>query len=304
MSLAFPKIWHLGVPQVSRLYEGPIEITEKIDGSQFNFGVRENLLVMRSKGAEVTSDSQDKLFRPVGTYVESLKDKIQSAYPGWWFHGETLAKPKHNTLEYEKTPTNHFALFAARKPDGTYVKDHTILAGIADSLGVSVVPLLWTGVRTSPLGMEELEEFLKRKSFLGLADIEGIVIKNYGESLLIGGQLVPILSAKYVSEGFKEKHSKGWESYQDKLQALLHEYRTEARWHKAVQHLRERGELEVSPRDIGKLFKEVNVDSLEEIKAEVSERLFKHYWPTLSKILTNGLPEWYKGELVKGTYNV
>lgn len=32
MSITFPKIFHLGAPELDRLWNGPVEVTEKIDG--------------------------------------------------------------------------------------------------------------------------------------------------------------------------------------------------------------------------------------------------------------------------------
>lgn len=302
--MTFPKVWHLGTKQVERLYVGPIECTEKVDGSQFSFGVGLGMggLYMRSKGAEVLVNTQDKLFSPVANYVSSIFDKLDSKYVGWWFSGETLANPGHNTLKYNRVPKNHFALFAARMPDGTYVNSYSQLFDIAADLDVDVVPLLFSG-ESAPIDLDALKGYLDRESFLGGPKIEGIVIKNYTEQLLIGGQLIPILCAKYVSEEFKEKHSEGWASYGDKWQLFMESFRTEARWRKAVQHVRERGELQVSPKDIGNLLKEVNLDFIEESKQEWMEGAWKHYWKDQSRVLTRGFPEWYKEELVKGTYN-
>jgi hypothetical protein len=36
---AFPKILHIGNKQISDLFDGVVEITEKVDGSQLGFGV-------------------------------------------------------------------------------------------------------------------------------------------------------------------------------------------------------------------------------------------------------------------------
>lgn len=70
-----------------------------------------------------------------------------------------------------------------------------------------------------------------------------------------------------------------------------------------MQHLRDAGRLENSPRDIGPLMKEVNEDVLKECKEEITKALFDWAWKNISRGFTNGLPKWYKEELVKRPFN-
>ena len=85
----------------------------------------------------------------------------------------------------------------------------------------------------------------------------------------------------------------------DIIGRLIEEYRSEARWHKAVQHLEELGERENDPRDIGKLVREVCKDVHTECQDEIKEKLFKWAWKQVQNGLTRGLPEWYKELLLK-----
>lgn len=303
MTLTFPKIFALGTPYTARLFNGPVEVTEKIDGSQFNFRLgTDGVLTMRSKGAEVHPETADKNFRPVVDWVLSIRDRL---VPGAIYHGETLARPRHNILTYGRVPRNHFALFGHRRPDGAYL-DHDGLRYVAQDIGCEVVPCLFMGhfsVMASELGKEPLEiyrEWLDQESFLGGQKIEGFVIKNYAESVLLGGNPMTPLSAKYVSEAFKEKHKKEWESGPDKLAMLISQYQSKARWHKAIQHLRDKGELEQSPRDIGKLIKEVQIDLVEECRDEIRDELFKLFIDQIKRTAIRGLPEFYKELLAAG----
>jgi hypothetical protein len=109
------------------------------------------------------------------------------------------------------------------------------------------------------------------------------------------------LMAKYVSEAFREVHRKKKynSSRKDVIQNLVEHYRTDARWQKAVQHIRDEGKLEDSPTDIGSLIKEVCVDVHEECKDEIQEILFKHFWKQIARGITAGLPEWYKETLIE-----
>ena len=36
---SFPKIFHIGESMIQNLFKGEVEITEKLDGSQFDFGI-------------------------------------------------------------------------------------------------------------------------------------------------------------------------------------------------------------------------------------------------------------------------
>ena len=116
---------------------------------------------------------------------------------------------------------------------------------------------------------------------------------------MVGGLIFPITCAKFVSEKFKEKHSTEWTTGKDYFNNLLNSYRTEARWAKAVQHLRDDGKLEDDPRDIGNLIKEIHRDILDEEKEAFKEELWKLYHRELLGKSIKGFPEWYKLELVK-----
>ncbi len=111
---------------------------------------------------------------------------------------------------------------------------------------------------------------------------------------------------KYVSEAFKERHEKEWgeanPSGKDIAQNLIEKYRTEARWHKAIQHLRERGLLEGSPKDIGLVIREVGTDILKEEETAIKDALFTHYWKQINRGVTGGIASWYKLELAKSQF--
>ena len=110
------------------------------------------------------------------------------------------------------------------------------------------------------------------------------------------------LMGKFVSERFKEVHKGEWRkenpTSKDIIDQLVKAYRSPARWQKAVQHLREAGRLEGSPRDIGALIKEVPMDIEKECMEEIKELLWAWAWPKVRRGITAGLAEWYKEELL------
>lgn len=296
MAASFPKIWTIGTPQTERLFNGVVEITEKIDGSQFNFGKAEDgTPVYRSKGAQQTPGTPDKLFAPVMAWAESIIHKIPD---GTMLHGETLRGPHHSTLTYGRAPKNHFMLYGVSV--GTkFISDFSVLVNWAIELDCETVPL-WGHYELDGLSPERIEEFLSRESSLGGTEPEGFVVKNYAESYLIGGQFIPLLMGKYVTEAFKETHKTSWVTEGDHIEALKKSYRTEARWRKTVQHLRERGELKRAPQDIGPLMKELAEDFLTECEEDVKAKLWNHYKKDFVRTVGGGFPEWYKLQLATG----
>jgi hypothetical protein len=132
---------------------------------------------------------------------------------------------------------------------------------------------------------------------LGGQKVEGIVIKNHRRFGVDGKALM----GKWVSEAFKEVHRRDWKKTQpgsgDVLDRIGQEYRSKARWQKAILHLAERGELKTGPEDIGALIREVRRDIEEECRDEIATELFDWAKGHVMRKATAGLPEWYKEQL-------
>lgn len=275
-----------------------VEITEKIDGSQFVFGKNpEGKLFMRSKGAVIDQDCPPKLFKPAVDHVLSIQERIPSDTA---YYSETLSSPRHNTLKYGRVPINHIALYG--HTDYTRTKNldisHHMLRETAEHLDIEAVPLLYMGTLNSLI---DLKTYLDRDSVLNDVKIEGVVVKNYQRDLLISGEYFPLVAMKYVSEAFKEQHSKNSEytSGKSKTEEHMLSYKTEARWLKAVQHLRDDGKLEGTPKDIGILLKELNDDFELEEKEAIKDFLYSTYRKDYIRAMSRGFPEWYKDQLLK-----
>jgi hypothetical protein len=110
--------------------------------------------------------------------------------------------------------------------------------------------------------------------------------------MFLGNQIFPLFT-KYVSEKFKEKHQENPEfrSHKNKVDDFLLSYRTEARWNKAIQTLRDSGQLEMQPRDIPKIMQQVKNDILEEETANIKEELFELFMKDILTVAVRGLPE-------------
>lgn len=292
---AFPKIFAVGSDYILDLFKGEVEVTEKIDGSQFVFGKIDGQLYMRSKGKQIFPEAPEKLFKDACEYVLSIQNEIPD---NTIFFCEYLRVPKHNVLNYNRIPQNHLILFGAYY-DHRYVSDYYNLVLLGKTLNIETVPLLYRGKIDDAI---QLLNLLETDSILGNVQIEGVVVKNYNQPFLLGGQPIPIMMGKYVSEKFKEKHKSNWKgdhTDKGKWELFKESYRTEARWLKSVQHLKDNGELENTPRDIGKLLGAIKEDIREEEKETIKKFLWEHFGEELLRRSVVGFPEWYKKYLLE-----
>jgi hypothetical protein len=297
---SYPSIYNLGHSAIVDLLKQPVIVEEKIDGSQISFGLNsEGEVQLRSKGAQINTVAPEGMFKRAVETVTQLKLLLK---PGWTYRGEYLNSPHHNALTYNRVPEKHIILFDVNTGLESYMTPEE-KKQVASDLGLECVPVLFTGM------IEDVEQFrnlLDTESVLGGQKIEGVVIKPVGYNLF--GRDKKALLGKFVSESFREVHSKTWDAEhkthgaQDIIQILAASYGTNARWNKAVIHLKERGELQGEPKDIGLLMKEVPEDVLKECEQEIKEDLFKWAWPQIRRKITHGLPEWYKEEMLKNAF--
>ncbi len=291
---SYPSLYAIGHRAIANLFDGPVVVEEKVDGSQFSMQRdSDGVLHCRSKGKELLIDAPEKMFTRAVEVAASLP-----LVPNWVYRCEYLSKPKHNTLAYERTPVNNLVVFDVMVGEETYLLPQD-KHNACNMLGLEYVPMLFYGNVTS---MEQLSGFLERDSFLGGVKVEGFVVKNYAQ--FTAEKKIAI--GKYVSEDFKEVHQSDWKERnprrQDVVECIINSYTTEASWRKAVQHLRDDGQLEGSPRDIGALIRAVPADILKEDETVIKDALFKHFWPQISRAVTTGLPDWYKQQLAQTAF--
>lgn len=295
---SYPSIYSLGHRAIAELLAGPVNVEEKVDGSQFSFGIFSGEIRCRSKGAVLHVDSPEKMFSAAVSTVRELASDLRD---GWTYRAEYLAKPKHNALAYDRTPARHLIVFDVNDGHESYLS-YAAKHEEATRVGLECVPLIFSGRLT----LADFRELLDRTSLLGGQKIEGLVVKPAAYDLF--GLDKKVLLGKFVSEAFKETHAHAWKESNphkgDVIEKLRSVYGAPGRWSKAVQHLRESGQLEDSPRDIGKLIGEVKADVERECADEIKERLFAWAWPQIARGLTGGLPAWYKEELVRAQFGV
>lgn len=289
---SYPKLYTLGHGALVELLSDEVIIEEKIDGSQFSFGMFDGVLKCKSKNVELDLDDPQGMFKQG---VDVCKTLAPVLTPGWTYRGEYLQKPKHNVLAYSRTPAQHIILFDINTAEETYL-DYEAKHAEAARLGLGVVPLYFRGRVTE---LSTIQGFLDRTSSLGGQKIEGVVIKNYSRFGKDGKALI----GKFVSADFKEIHKGEWKKENPKgkdiLQILGQQYRTPARWNKAEQYLKEAGLLTNSAADIGPLLRRVQEDIKEECYQEIMDQLFKWAWPDIARGVVAGLPQHYKEKLAE-----
>lgn len=289
---SYPKIYNLGHSALNDLFLDDVIIEEKVDGSQFSFGIFNGEIRCRSKGQQLIVDAPEALFIKA---VETVKRLAPYLKDGYTYRAEYLSKPKHNALAYDRIPKDHLIIFDISPNEEEYLP-YPAKALEAARLGLEIVPLVYQGPVINAAALINLMDTV---SVLGGQKIEGVVVKNYKRF----GPDKKVLLGKHVSEAFKEVHKNDWAKSNPKqgdiLTLLSEQFRSKARWNKAIQHLTEKGQLEGTPRDIPTLIKEVQSDIETECVEEIVKQVLAWAMPHIKRRSIAGLPEWYKEILVE-----
>lgn len=293
-----PKIYALGTRFNAEIFDGPIVVEEKIDGSQFSFCYKDGVLTCRSKGQVITGDPG--MFRLAVEKATELATE-GSLLKGRVYQCEFLAKPKHNVLTYARVPKGNLVLFDIKDSDGTYVPSKSKRM-TAELLGLEPVPVLFEGT----LGpCDQLpQQLMDSVSVLGGCQIEGYVIKNYSKQHPESESGSAPMTAKVVAARFKEKQTNQPRNPKagqgEFVQAIVNALRTESRWLKAIQHLREANQLTQAEKDIGPLVREIQRDTLEEEADWIKEQLFEAFKSEIHRGVVQGFAQYYKQILNDG----
>lgn len=295
---SYPSIYNTGHRALETLFDGPVVIEEKVDGSQFSFGKFDGEIMVRSKGRVFPTDAPEGMFVKA---VESVLERADMLNDGWTYRGEYLQKPSHNTLKYGRVPNGHIILFDINTAQEAYLPPDEKRAE-AMRLNLECVPCYRFGEFHGAEALDMLKGFLETESCLGGVKVEGVVVKNYGQF----GPDKKALMGKHVSEAFKEQHGAAWSKSNpqrgDIVDLLVSGFRTDARFRKAVQSLRDDGRLAGGPQDIGNLIKAVQADIEKECREVVADALLAWAMPQIKRRVSAGLPEWYKGQLLESQF--
>lgn len=291
---SYPKIYALGHKAIRPIFDGPVVVQEKIDGSQFSFGMQDGKLMCRSRGQQIQLPASNKLFQGACATVQTLFEQGKLV-EGWIYRGEVISKPKHNTLEYERVPKGFVILFDV----DTGLEDRVspqALEEIAAGLGLESVPVFFENMVDGP---EDVKQWMERDSVLGGCKIEGVVVKNYNAFNQEDGKQ---MMGKYVSDAFKEKHTRTWKAanpgQNDKIQQIITALTTDARYEKGVQRRRDAGLLQDAPEDIGPIMADIMADTVAEERDWIKEQLYARFEKEIVRGIVKGFPFWYKERLL------
>ena len=303
----YPKIVHYGSKDMylEDLAKGKVVAEEKIDGSLLRVRCNGDERLFGSKN--IVWDAEHPLDGMFAPGVIELTKLLSGFLPqnSVTIYGEYLAKPRQNTLSYERVPKHNFVVFDVLLNDPQHGEEWSFMGygekkQFSESLDLEVVQLLEES-EFPIINLEKINTLLQKDSMLGKEKIEGIVFKNYGlqrtDRLFLGE---PVF-AKYVRPEFKERNDAAWRTSTKKgfMEALVERHASPARWAKAMFRLRDDGKLTWSPRDIPEIMKEVMRDLKEEEGQNIQIDLFEHFWRDICKGIVRGIPEWYQAKLIE-----
>ena len=268
------------------LFGQEIDILEKIDGSNFSFWLEDGRVVCRSRNNLLTSSDCGKLFQKAYCYATTLEDKLAHEVV---YRAEAVCHKRHNVLEYERAPSTGMVLWAIEDRD-SMVWDYGQMLVEAGHLGLEVAPRI---ARVEYTGVSTLDPHIEGDSLLG-GPREGVVGRAAN-----GVYVKAVAPSFHEVSGSRPRKKKG-NSALEAVQAIEARYATVPRWRKAVQKLRESGELSGDMRDMGGLIKAVYQDVEEEEADSIKEQLFLVFRKQILRASVEGLSTWYRHELASG----
>ena len=303
----YPKVLHLEELRYFDLKpETEYIIEEKVDGSQFRFGLKDGKRFYGSHNIDYDAERQpDALFAEAvagaNEILDSFDELIVPHNYDITFFAEFLKAPRHNTLTYARVPTHHLVVF-----DILFNNEYQSRSDkekICELLGCEVVPLLMKTTTFPDISV--MDELIKTTSFLGNTQIEGVVIKNYA-IVAERFNLIRPLILKYVRDDFKELNNKNWneanprtiEKVWDKVINCQQVYQ------KALQHIKESGKYTGELCDIAPMIEEVRKDVETEYKTLLIEAMWEFHKKELVRWITRGLPNFYKDYIYREAQSI
>lgn len=291
----YTKVLHLGDPLLSELFNGQIQIQEKVDGSQFRiYKDAEGMLHYGSHRVDFKEGMADKMFNKA---IDNCRTALSNVPNDTMIFAEYLSSIRHNTLKYDRVPKNNLVIFDVLYNNKWFTYDE--LNGFCIAYGFDCVPLLYHG-EGKEVTKEMMDKLIHTQSFLGGTEVEGIVIKNHSKTYPVEYLIGMPVMGKYVREEFKEKNMEVWKeikmSPEDRIGKAL---AVESRWLKSINRLKEEGKLTNTPKDLAILIPEIINDIEIEEKENIKEELYKGYIKTLKNMWTRGFPEYYKKKLME-----
>jgi hypothetical protein len=300
---AYPSIDTLSVKSTRNWLENEnykYYIEEKIDGSQLSIVIdNDGKLSFYNKNKRAGMNNS---FEKAITMLNFKYDNKNILNPDYTYYGESVCRIKHNVCVYERTPKFYFILYDIFNNVSNEYVSSEIKKLEADRVGFEIVQTLYQNTDPNQNPYDICEKLINQiesgeiKSCLG-GTIEGVVLKHH--AFIKKGNPVAT-KLKLVTTKFKERHSikqpKTELSADDFLISLGNSFCTEARFHKAYQHLIENNTINpenIKNKDRDKIIMELNSDFDKEYKDELKELLYTEFSPLLKKLAREGSGNWF-----------
>lgn len=289
-------------------------IQEKIDGSQMSFCLnplfsplvenKELPLMFFNKGTSIKPENQ--------VFVKAINLLCVWARKNWellnteplntfvW-HGEAVCSSRHNVVPYERAPHYYFILYDIDTPDG--LMNCIALEANAKLVGLEAVPTLVynSDPHRSPYqtAQELVEQIAAGKitSILG-GRPEGVVLKH--PKFVAKGKTVAT-KLKLVTSEFKEAHGMKQNRERATPDTAIEEvgkaFSLPARYHKALQHLRDTGKLKGTMEDVVKIKTELDEDLEREHREEIMMYLYAELAQHVKRAARTGFDDWYRTQI-------
>lgn len=293
--LKYPKVHALGKKGIEKLFDGEVEVTEKLDGSQFRVHVTEDGEVICGTRKTEGEVMDKKSFQKAIDYVENnIMNRNLATYPITLYF-EFLGRRKQNVLEYDRVPKNHLYLFGAMAGEEPQPLGTESLMILANILGVEPPNVLYKGEIKE---LSELDKIMDVESCLGGVKAEGVVIKNYGRTfpmdLLSTSKWIGFpLMGKTIREDFKEAHVKEWKKEKPIYDRVIDTYVTQERLGKVLQKLRDEGKLEGEKKDLKYIIPEFEQDLKDEEKDDIDKALLEEAWKIIERKMKSKVVNYY-----------
>lgn len=257
---------------------GKIIVTEKVDGANFSFYVKDDVLYFCSRNQNLTDSKQiaktgiPKTWRGIEPILESFQNDPLMFDSDFYYYGESLQR---HTIKYDDIPGFiGYDIFDMRYDEFI---DYEFIKPIFEKMGL---PFIHVYDELDLNLVDPTIDYLKslyQKSAYRDGSAEGIVIKRYDD---------PQLMAKIVDDSFKEK------AKQPKLkidstneQRIVETYATPARIEKMIHKLHDHG-YEIEMPMMRTLFIQVVKDILEEEILEIYSKYNLINFKTLNTLVS------------------
>lgn len=267
-------------------------IGEKYDGSLFSFAVENGTMYFWSRAASLT-DIANQYYRGamIALLTKFKRDPTAFKDNELW-HGETITRRKHSSLEYDRVPVDFFISFDIQYKDtGAYMKPQEV-ASRSLELGYTTATILFDNLINGSDEKETdahviAERFMalvnrnELKSSLG-GKMEGIILKCH-EYTWPNGK-VSDTKQKFVRDDFREKKIVKDDDKKFDVNSIGSAYDVAARFHKSFQRYKQ-----LHPTITYKLnaesYQAISADLDNDLELEQKESIcesLRHHEPLLS----------------------